>query len=97
MSRIHEALKKAEEERAANQSDRRLEEPAEQLGSHQVVKIAAESEIVVSPTGLPDSNTGADSALLQFDELRAKCVKSVWNPDPKVQLFCNSNPLAPGA
>ena len=53
MSRIHEALKKAEEERAANQSDRRLEEPAEQLGSHQAVKIAAESEIVVSPTGLP--------------------------------------------
>jgi len=97
MSRIHEALKKAEEERAANQSDRRLEEPAEQLGSHRAVKIAAESEIIVSPTGLPDSNTGADSALLQFDELRAKCVKSVWNPDPKVQLFCNSNPFAPGA
>src|ERR1017187_2361644 len=97
MSRIHEALKKAEEERAANQPGRRLEEPAEQLGSHRAVKIAAESEIVLPPTGLPGSNTGADSALLQFDELRAKCVKSVWNPDPKVQLFDHSNPFAPGA
>jgi capsular exopolysaccharide synthesis family protein len=97
MSRIHEALKKAEEERAANQPGRRLEEPAEQLGSHRAVKIAAESEIVLPPTGLPDSNMGADSALLQFDELRAKCVKSVWNPDPKVQLFYHSNPFAPGA
>jgi capsular exopolysaccharide synthesis family protein len=97
MSRIHEALKKAEEERAANQRDRRLEEPAEQLGSHRAVKIAAESEIVLPPPGLPDSGTGANSALLQFDELRAKCVKSVWNPDPKVQLFYHSNPFAPGA
>jgi protein-tyrosine kinase len=96
MSRIHEALKKAEEERAANQPDRRLEQPAEQLGSYRAIKIAAESEIVLPPARLPDSNTGADSSLLQFDELRAKCVKSVWSPDPKVQLFWNSDPFAPG-
>jgi protein-tyrosine kinase len=97
MSRIHEALKKAEEERAANQSGRRLEEPAEQLDSQRTVKIAVEPEMVVPPPSLPDSDTGADSALLQFDELRAKCVQSVWNPDPKVQFFPNSNPFASGA
>jgi protein-tyrosine kinase len=96
MSRIHEALKKAEEERAANQSDSRLEEPAEQRVSHQAVRIAPEPEIVPPPAVPPDSNAGANSVLLQFDELRAKCVKSVWNPDPSVQLFCNPDPFAPG-
>jgi capsular exopolysaccharide synthesis family protein len=97
MSRIHEALKKAEEERAANQPDRGLEEPAEQLGSHRAVKIAAGSELAPHPSRLPVSNTGADSAHLQFDELRTKCVKSAWNPDPRVQLFRNSDPFASGA
>jgi len=97
MSRIHEALKKAEEERAASRSDRRLEGPTEQLASQLTTVVAAESDMVVSPTRLLESSTGADSALLQFDELRAKCVNSVWNPDPKAQLFHNSNPHAAGA
>lgn len=97
MSRIHEALKKAQEEKAANQPGRRLEEPAEQHGSRQAVKFAVEPQVAPPTIELPDSSTESDSALLRFTEFRAECAKSTWHPDPKVQLFGNANPFAAGA
>src|SRR5258706_9481498 len=97
MSRIHEALKKAELERSANRPDRKTEEPAEQLGSRQMVKIATEPEIVLGPASLLDSKTAADSEILQLDELRAKCVKTVWNPDPNFLVFSSSKDFPVGA
>ena len=100
MSRIHEALKKAEEERAAVQTDRKQEQtvqhPAEQPVTPVAVKSVAEPAAVAS-VAPPDSKAAAASALLRFDELRAQCVKTVWKPDPKIQLFGNANPFAPGA
>ena len=97
MSRIHEALKKAEQQRAANQSDRRLGEPDNYSASSMAVEVAPEPETVLPAAALPNSSANADSALLQFNELKAKCVESSWRPDPKVQLFSGADPFAPGA
>jgi len=52
MSRIHEALKKAEQERWASLVDRKAEEPAEPLGSRQAVKIGSEAKTVLAPAVL---------------------------------------------
>jgi capsular exopolysaccharide synthesis family protein len=97
MSRIHEALKKAQEERAASQSDRRLEQPDEPLATQRAVQIVAEPEIAAPPAAPRESSAGADSSLLRFDELRANCVKALWNPDPRIQLFSSMDPFATGA
>jgi capsular exopolysaccharide synthesis family protein len=97
MSRIHEALKKAEQERSASLVDRKAEEPAELLDSRQVVKIGSEAKIVLAPAVLPDSSTAKDSKILQLDELRAKCVKTVWNPDPNFLVFSSSKEFPAGA
>jgi len=97
MSRIHEALKKAEQERSASLVERKAEEPAELLGSRQVVKIGSETKTVLAPAVLPDSSTAKDSKILQLDELRAKCVKTVWNPDPNFLVFSSSKEFAKGA
>ena len=97
MSRIHEALKKAEQERSASLVDRKAEELAEPLGSRQAVKIGSEAKTVLAPAVLPDSSTAKDSKILQLDELRAKCVKTVWNPDPNFLVFSSSKEFAKGA
>jgi len=97
MSRIHEALKRAELERSTNRPDRKSEEPAELLGSRQAVKVVTEPEIVAAPAVLPDSRPAADPEIVQLDELRAKCVKTVWNPDPNFLLFSSSKDFPVGA
>src|SRR5260370_36433850 len=91
MSRIHEALKKAEQERAANQADRKFEEPVKPRGSSQAVKIAIEDEMVPAPSVLPDSQTPGDSKDPQPDELLANCKKTVWNPDPNFMIVSSSH------
>jgi protein-tyrosine kinase len=97
MSRIHEALKKAEQERSASLVDRKAEESGKLPGSRQVVKIGSEAKIALAPAALPDSSTAKDSNILQPDELRAKCVKTVWNPDPNFLVFSNSKEYPAGA
>src|SRR5713226_7652582 len=97
MSRIHEALKKAQQERAVSPADRKAEKPAEMPGSRHVVKIGTEAKIVLAPAAPPDSSTEKDSKILQLDELRAKCVKSIWNPDPNALLFSSTKDSPAGA
>jgi protein-tyrosine kinase len=97
MSRIHEALKKAEQERSASLADRKAEEPAELVGSRQVVEIGSEAKIVLAPAVPPDSRAAKDSKILQLDEVRAKCVKTVWNPDPNSLVFSSAKEFPVGA
>src|ERR1700674_4845513 len=96
MSRIHEALKKAEQDKSENQVDRKLEEPANLLSSRQAVKIAAEAEIVLAPVRPADSRA-AGSEILQLDELLTKCVKTAWNPDLNFLVFSNAKEFPAGA
>jgi len=104
MSRIHEALKKAEQERAAqhgNDATQSLFVPAA------VISAPVDSVRPSGPTGsstveaLPELPSLAPAKVstshLRFDDLRARCVKAKWHLDPSVNVFCNSDPSTHGA
>jgi protein-tyrosine kinase len=97
MSRIHEALKKAELERSVSPSDRSLGDLDHHPASSLAVEVATEPEAALPAAASPGSTAEADSAQLQFDEFKARCAKSSWRPDPKVQLFSGGDPFTPGA
>jgi len=88
MSRIHEALKKAEQERAAVQGVDRV-----------VVPASAESAPAATRPGSPDGGSemlprsSATSTFtanyLRFDDLRAHCAHPHWHLDPNVNVFFN--------
>jgi capsular exopolysaccharide synthesis family protein len=90
MSRIHEALKRAEQERAANQGG------TAQSG-------LATPPVAESPTGAEDPSPGAGAVgvmpvapmptggLFGLDALLARCVQAEWRPDPSTLLFVNGN------
>jgi protein-tyrosine kinase len=96
MSRIHEALKKAEQEKAAGQNSQNLEDlagnpapkheqqtdQARQSGSPHSAGTAAAVET------LPES--------LQADGFLARCAQPDWKPDPTFLVFANSDPFYPG-
>jgi protein-tyrosine kinase len=97
MSRIHEALKKAEQDRSASRGDRQFEEPSALIDSRQTVQIATKAEVILAPTVAPDSKTQADSPILQLEELRAKCVKTTWKLDPNFLVFSSHKDTPSGA
>jgi protein-tyrosine kinase len=93
MSRIHEALKKAEQERAlSQQSVSRIETPA----------------VLDPPVGFdsprdPDMIMGGASALagapapvLSPESMLARCRQTRWTPEAKAMLFFNNEDHAPG-
>ncbi len=106
MSRIHEALKRAEQERATNQGGA----PAERAGQSPVA-----SGVIEGPP--PPANAGAllteptfpqlapaaavisegVPGVLDFETLWAKCTRKKWAPDPKSVVFENEDPFYPGA
>ena len=100
MSRIHEALKKAEQERANAPSP---EAPA--IGSPEVavappeparrVRVNAPAD-VQPPVASPAALTASGPEFLRFDDLRAHCAHPEWRPDPNVDVFGNEtlNPHA---
>src|SRR5579872_3382628 len=98
MSRIHEALKKAEQDRSASRGDRKLEEPSGLVESRHAVQIATRDEaVVLPPTVAPDSIPHLDSGVLQLAELRAKCITSTWNLDPNSLVFSSPKDFPSGA
>lgn len=82
MSRIHEALKKAEQERAMSQPESRVEITAAAVQ-------VAEAAVAAAPAlgALPSMN--ADSLLARSRQTR-------WSPDTNCMLFFNSEEHAPG-
>lgn len=84
MSRIHEALKRAEEERAAGTAP-----PAAELAS------LPASDLPASGAGVPRT-----AALVELpgsvDAMLARSVPAQWNPDPETMLFANGNDGARG-
>src|SRR5271169_2385581 len=88
MSRIHDALKKAELERTGGLTPEKLDPPADSgaLEATQVgtsLRGASENaEAAVTQTrGESMSPVTVDEALL------ANCAQPAWNPDPKTMLF----------
>ncbi len=98
MSRIHEALKKAEQERAAAQVADPVA-PAISPGTEASIPSPAlgggsvSTAVLRAPAAVEDS-TGD---YLRFEDLRERCSHPIWKPDPNVNIFFNSNLSARGA
>ena len=92
MSRIHEALKKAQEERAAHQSER---DPAVQESAAEgTISASTSSAPPQSPTAVlvaPDlpvnGHADQNGGPLTFESLLARSRQRNWNPDPAMLLF----------
>jgi len=91
MSRIHEALKRAEEQRAASQGG---QVPSSQTPEAMLSDMATEAQVVANPsTGVaPPSST----APFTVDTLLARASQHDWAPDTKTMLFFNTEEQAYG-
>ena len=88
MSRIHEALKKAEQERAAvvTAEAEANASPVDPVVAASVPKSEATPSIEdVMMRTVP----GAAGGYLRFDDLRAKCAHPEWHLDANVNVFAN--------
>jgi capsular exopolysaccharide synthesis family protein len=96
MSRIHEALKKAEQERAAVQPASAGMLTATPSASAATPPIARPDSAGRHP--LPTEELIAHSAgYLRFDDLRKHCTHPQWHLDPSVNVFINSALTAHGS
>jgi protein-tyrosine kinase len=94
MSRIHDALKKAEQERSIAQS------AATEVSAPDALQVteswstrAAEAPIEPDLT----ASVAIQGGYLRFDDLRTRCAHPVWHLDPKVNVFFNPNLSVHGA
>src|SRR5438046_7318752 len=86
MSRIHEALKKAEEQRAASQSGNIEGVPlAEAVNEPTATAVAPAIEHTpAAVSGMPSF-----ASPFTFDALLARSAQARWSPDSKTMLFFN--------
>ena len=92
MSRIHEALKRAEEERIATQHGTYVEvAPAEPQ-----VYTNPSATVALDAPSKAHSATASSPASLTFDMLLAQAVQTKWSPDPKTMLFFDEDQQAFG-
>jgi protein-tyrosine kinase len=101
MSRIHEALKRAEQERASSLPAQQIEERVEHIAASNVTETPAPSSDVSAPPVLPRAIVPQFKAEvlphpLQFDEIWANCTRPKWKPSSNLLVFSNSNPFQPG-
>ena len=92
MSRIHEALKRAEQERAASQGGHA--ENASVIDAPVVDPMPEMTGIgngstatAVAPASVATSAMPSFSNPFTFDTLLARCTQGQWRPDPKTMLF----------
>ncbi len=88
MSRIHEALKRAEQDRAAARGGH-VESPqtAEVLAAPSIVSSPAEES---GPSATVSSFPASSPSKFSYETLLSRCVPSNWSPDRKTMLFYNS-------
>lgn len=90
MSRIHEALKRAAEERSAQLA----------AGSQaNVAKVSSEAELLTRgpeitrpAVSVRNITSGNENAFLRHEDLGRRCVKLEWQIDPHHSVFINSRP-----
>jgi protein-tyrosine kinase len=98
MSRIHEALKKAEQDRATNQGGVAQSNYAPPPMSESPVYSPALGEEQSGVGGMPASTAPMPSLGGAFgvDTLMARSTQAEWRPDPTTMLFMNGNDAAVG-
>ena len=105
MSRIHEALKRAEQERAASQGTRTDASPVMDLPAQEPDPVAGDvarpamPAASVNAVSAPPGGHGMPSFSSPFtlDTLLARCTQCEWKPDAKTMLFFNQEENALGA
>jgi protein-tyrosine kinase len=96
MSRIHEALKKAEQERATAQAIGTDILAASPITNPPIQQEAPTENVVVK--GLVVDKLAASSAgFLRFDDLRKRCAHPDWHLDLNVNVFANPDLSVHGA
>jgi capsular exopolysaccharide synthesis family protein len=95
MSRIYEALKKAEEERAPTGFAEELK-PVDSVdaGSTKCAGAARQAPSIVSTPAR--GNVPASGHYLRLDELGQRCATPAWKLDPEKNIFCNEHSFAAG-
>jgi protein-tyrosine kinase len=100
MSRIHEALKRAEQERAASQGGHVESAPVLDASPMEMPDMAGSSGAAAglgtAPAPVKGQTAPSFAGSFTFDTLLARCVQSQWNPDPKTMLFFNGDETARG-
>lgn len=93
MSRIQEALKKAEAERVPTgfaEESKRVNSVA--AGAAKCAGAARQASSIVSTSARGD--VSASGHYLRLDELRQRCAKCAWKLDPEKNVFCNEHSFA---
>jgi protein-tyrosine kinase len=100
MSRIHEALKKAEQERAASQGS--PTQPSYAAPEIEPAREMLDESPVAVAMGIPPAGVPLTSAMPSFaspfsvDALLARCQPRPWKPEEKTMLFFNGDDNARG-
>ena len=84
MSRIHEALKKAEQERATSQSQHPAAIVPAEPPRHSTVRMPS-AAVAVPENRLPNPAIPPPppDGSLRFDDLRLHCARPAWHVDPR--------------
>jgi protein-tyrosine kinase len=94
MSRIHEALKKAAEERSAQSANR---------GAADLVDLSIREEIAGKPPVVGDAHLKGhasgkpDAGLAHFEDFAKRCTQAVWKVDPTANVYSAHGNNAVGA
>src|ERR1700720_1755285 len=101
MSRIHEALKRAERERAAGGTAQENERQAEYAFDRSAIETEPQASSILHPDDLSQLHSARTETetvhdLIRFDELWAKCSQARWKPDPTSIVFENADSFYPG-
>src|SRR2546422_8848563 len=86
MSRIHEALKKAVEERVSHLSVGESLNLAAIAGSMQAPAVPAR-QVAEQPARVTPPPPSEAGAFLRFDDLVKRCAHPTWKPDMRFSLF----------
>jgi protein-tyrosine kinase len=89
MSRIHEALKKAQEERAAQQAAGNPVSAAP-VAEYVPIQSSTPTAVLDAPEPVTPVQAPTQSDALTFEMLLARCRQRRWNPDPNSLLFLQS-------
>ena len=90
MSRIHEALKKAEQERASSQGGATDSVSLPERQVEHAPAFSAATAVQNAPNAVSEPMP-AFTSQVTADTLLARCAQGNWNPDPKVMLFVSGD------
>jgi protein-tyrosine kinase len=96
MSRIHEALKRAEQERESAHGGEKSKGLAHSVPENQTTNPVSGNPSAYPPSTAASAKTESFARPLRAEDLQAKCRKPGWKPDVSFLVFSSSNPLISG-